>query len=95
VSEKSAGNDVDYAAKSRMARHRAVLRWPMQFWLAKSLPRSRIQAIQSLKKEIPDIVWGCWEAKSRNSWLCLLEMAGHGVAGIGKRFPSSSMRARQ
>ena len=25
VSEKSAGNDVEYAAKSRVARHRAVL----------------------------------------------------------------------
>jgi hypothetical protein len=54
VSEKSAGNDVDYAAKSRMARQRAVLRWLIQFWLANSLPSNTISAIQSWKKEIPD-----------------------------------------
>jgi hypothetical protein len=54
VSEKSTRNDVDYAAKSRMARHRAVLRWLMQFWLATSFPSSTISAIQKWKKEIPD-----------------------------------------
>jgi hypothetical protein len=54
VFEKSTRNEVDYAAKSSTARYRAVLLWPMQFWLAKSLPRNRIQTIQSLKKEIPD-----------------------------------------
>jgi hypothetical protein len=54
VSEKSTRNDVDYAAKPRMARHRAVLRWLMQFWLANSLPSNTISAIQSWKKEIPD-----------------------------------------
>jgi hypothetical protein len=53
VSEKSTGNDVDYAAKSRIARHRAVLRWLIQYWLANSLPSSTISAIQSWKKEIP------------------------------------------
>jgi hypothetical protein len=53
VSEKSTRNDVDYAAKSSMARYRAVLRWLMQFWLANSLPSSTISAIQSWKKEIP------------------------------------------
>jgi len=37
-----------------MARHRAVLRWLMQFRLANSLPSSTLSAIQSLKKEIPD-----------------------------------------
>jgi hypothetical protein len=36
-----------------MARHRAVLRWLMQFWLANSLPSITISAIQSWKKEIP------------------------------------------
>ena len=53
MSEKSAGNDVDYAAKSRMARHRAVLRWLMPFWFANSLPSNTTSAIQSWKKEIP------------------------------------------
>jgi hypothetical protein len=50
VSEKSTRNDVDYAAKSRMAQHRAVLRWLMQFWLANSLPSNTISAIQSWTK---------------------------------------------
>jgi hypothetical protein len=50
VSQKSAGNDVDYAAKSRMARHRAVLLWLMLFWFANSLPSSTISAIQSWEK---------------------------------------------
>jgi hypothetical protein len=39
--------------KSRMARHRAVLRCLMQFRLANSLPSSTLSAIQSWKKEIP------------------------------------------
>jgi hypothetical protein len=47
VSEKSTRNALDYAAKSRMARHRAVLRWLMQFWLANPLPSNTISAIQS------------------------------------------------
>jgi hypothetical protein len=52
VFEKSTQNEVDYAAKSSTARYRAVLLWPMQFWLANSLPSSTISAIQSWKKEI-------------------------------------------
>jgi hypothetical protein len=53
VSEKSTRNDVDYAANPRMARHRAVLRCLMQFWIANSLPSSTISAIQSWKKRFP------------------------------------------
>jgi hypothetical protein len=43
--EKLPWNDVDYAVKSRMAQHRSVLRWLMQFWLANSLPSSTISPL--------------------------------------------------
>ena len=45
MSKKSA-LALEDAAKTRMARHRAVLRWLIHFWLANFLPSSTISAIQ-------------------------------------------------
>ena len=52
VSGKSTENALDYAAESRMARPRAVLRWLMQLWLVNSLTSSTISAVQSWNKKI-------------------------------------------
>ena len=52
VSEKSMGNALDYAANSRMARPRAVLRWLMPLWLVNLLTSSTFSAVQSWKKKI-------------------------------------------
>ena len=74
MSEKSTRNDVDYAAKSRMARHRAVVRWLMQFRLANSLPSSTLSAIQRWRSQFRDrssrqdgrtrILTLCWQRMS-------------------------------
>ena len=53
MSEKSTGNDLDYAVKSRMARHGTVFRSQMQFWPCRAAHEQYNASDSELKKEIP------------------------------------------
>src|ERR1035437_9813517 len=78
-----------------MARHRAVLRWLMQFRLANSLPSSTLSAIQSWKKEVPDQMATSKSDVSRREFL---RTAGGIssialVGGLGVSFASKPAKA--